>query len=108
MDLDERSLVIDGSKATVTLPPCQLLDASIDVNRSYVFDIKRSMMLSPQAVHLQTTAERKALEEIQEAAVQAGLLHQAEKQAQVLVRYFLESSGIRDVQFRAKEEMKSG
>lgn len=107
MDLEERSLVIEGTKATVTLPQCRILHASIDVNRSYVFDVKRSMVLSPQAVHLQTAAERKALAEIQETAVQVGLLQQAEKQAQVLVRYFLESSGIREVAFRAKEAATS-
>jgi hypothetical protein len=55
MDLDERALIIEGTKATVTLPLCRILDASIDVNRSYVFDVKRSVMLPPQAIHLQTT-----------------------------------------------------
>ncbi len=100
MELDERSLVIDGGKATVTLPECRILDSKIDVNRSYVFDIKRSLVMSPQAIHLQTAAERQALKEIQEAAVQAGLLEQAQKQAQILVRYFLESSGVREVEFQ--------
>lgn len=100
MELDEKALMIDGGKATVILPECRILDSKIDVNRSYVFDIKRSLVLSPQALHLQTAAERQALKEIQEAAVQAGLLEQAQKQAQILVRYFLESSGVREVEFQ--------
>ena len=102
MELDERSLVIDGGKATVILPECRILDSKIDVNRSYVFDIKRSLVLSPQAIHLQTAAERQALKEIQEAAVQVGLLEQAQKQAQILVRYFLEAAGMTEVEFRTK------
>lgn len=103
MELDERNLVIDGNKATVIMPECRILDSKIDVNHSYVFDVKRSLVLSPQAIHLQTAAERQALKEIQETAVQTGLLDQAQKQAEMLVRYFLESAGIREVAFQAKE-----
>ena len=60
----------------MVLARCRILDAKIDVNRSYVFDVKRSVVLSPQAIHLQAAAERKALEEIKAKAVQAGLLQQ--------------------------------
>ncbi len=102
MGLEEKALVIEGTKATVILPECRILDSKIDVERSYVFDIKRSIMLSPQAIHLQSTAERQALKEIQDVAVQAGVLEQAQKQAQVMVRYFLEASGMTEVEFGAK------
>lgn len=40
----------------------------------YVFDNRRSLVLFTQAVHLQSAAERQALKEIQDAAVQTGLL----------------------------------
>lgn len=106
MDLDEKSLVIEGTKATVTLPECRILDSKIDVNRSYIFDVKRSLVLAPQSIHLQTAAERQALNEIQATAINAGLLQQAEKQAQILVRYLLETSGIREVEFKAGEKQQ--
>jgi hypothetical protein len=86
-------------KATVALPECRILDSKIDVNTSCLFDLKRSMVLSPQAIHLQTAAERLALKEIQDAAVESGVLDQAKKQAQVMVRYWLEASGIIQVEF---------
>ena len=99
--------MIEGTKATVTLPPCQILDSKIDVNRSYIFDVKRSLVLSPKSIHLQTVAERQALNEIQATAINAGLLQQAEKQAQILVRYLLETSGIREVEFGAKVDTQA-
>lgn len=101
MELEDTALEMVGQKAMITLPQARILDSKIDVDRSYVFDVKRSLVLSPQAIHLQTAAERQALKEIQDAAVDAGLLEQARNQAQTLVRYFLESAGIPEVEFRA-------
>jgi len=66
---------------------------------SLVFDLKRSMVLSPKAIHLQSAAERSALREIRQAAIQAGLLEQAQKQAKILLRYWFQSAGFRTVEF---------
>ncbi len=100
MELDENALSVSGDKVTVTLPPCKVLDTKIDVERSYVFDVKKSLVLSPKAIHLQSAAEKDALKEIREAAVQAGLLEQAQKQAKMLLRYWFEAAGFRTVEFR--------
>jgi len=100
MELDEKALDVSGDKVTVTLPPCKVLDTKIDVERSYVFDVKKSLVLSPRAIHLQSAAEKDALREIREAAIQAGLLEQAQKQAKMLIRYWFEAAGFRTVEFR--------
>jgi hypothetical protein len=100
MELDEQALVVDGDRVTVTLPPCKVLDTKIDVERSYVFDIRKSLVLSPKAIHLQSAAEKDALREIREAAIQAGLLEQAQKQAKMLLRYWFEAAGFRTVEFK--------
>jgi hypothetical protein len=100
MELDENALTVSGDKVTVTLPPCKVLDEKIDVTKSYVFDIRKSLVLSPKAIQLQSAAEKDALKEIREAAVQAGLLDQAQKQAKMLLRYWFEAAGFRTVEFR--------
>jgi hypothetical protein len=100
MEVDEKALTVSGDKITVTLPLCKVLDAKIDVERSYVFDIRKSLVLSPKAIHLQSAAEKDALKEIREAAIQAGLLEQAQKQAKMLMRYWFEAAGFRTVEFR--------
>ena len=100
MELDEKALTVSGDKVTVALPLCKVLDTKIDVERSYVFDVKKSLVLSPKAIHLQSAAEKDALREIREAAIQAGLLEQAQKQAKMLLRYWFEAAGFRTVEFR--------
>ena len=99
-ELDAKAIAVDGDKVTVTLPPCKILDEKIDVVKSYVFDVRRSLVLSPKAIHLQSAAEKAALQEIRQAAVQAGLLEQAEKQARILLTYWFQSAGFRAVVFR--------
>ena len=100
MELDAKALTVSGDRVTVTLPQCKVLDTKIDVERSYVFDIRKSLVLSPKAIHLQSAAEKDALKEIREAAIQAGLLEQAQKQAKMLLRYWFEAAGFRTVEFR--------
>lgn len=99
-ELDEKAIAVDGETVFIDLPPCKILDAKINVDRSYVFDVKRSLMLSPEAIHLQTAAERQALRESQETAIQAGLLEQADRQAKMLIRYWFESAGFGKVEIR--------
>ncbi len=98
-EINEENLRVEGTKITVTIPPCQIIDAKLDVMKSYVFDVKRSMAFAPDGIHLQTKAERQALQEIQEMAKKAGLLDQARKQAKMLLRYWFESSGFKTVEF---------
>ena len=102
-EIDEKAIAIDGYKVTVTLPPCKVLDEKIDVTKSYVFDVRRSMIYSPKAIHLQSAAEKDALREIRQAAIQAGLLEQAQKQAKILLRYWCEAAGFRTVEFLETE-----
>ena len=93
------TLVVDGYKITVALPQCTILDTKVDVQRSYVYDVRRSLVLSPEALHLQSVAERQAFEDIQQTAIQAGLIDQAQREAKILIRCFLEAAGFRTVEF---------
>ena len=47
MEMDATALTVSGDKVTVTLPQCTVLDVSIDVTKSFVFDVRKSLVLSP-------------------------------------------------------------
>jgi hypothetical protein len=78
---------------TVILPPPRLLDRKIDVERSYVYDLDRSL-LGPVDPDLQSRAERFALDKVVRAACEAGVLEQANDRAALVVREILEAAGI--------------
>lgn len=81
-------VVRDDRAVTVTLPPPQILDSKIDVNRSYVYDFQRGV-LSPQAPELQTEAERQALDQIIAGACQSNILGEANQRAELAVTKLL-------------------
>ncbi|HOV74350.1 MAG TPA: DUF4230 domain-containing protein [Candidatus Hydrogenedentes bacterium] len=100
--LDETALAVEGDKITVTLPACKVLDAKLDAGQTYVYNLKKSFLLPPDGVNLQSAGERQAIEEIERTAIQAGLLDQANKQARTLIQCFLSAAGFRTVEFQAK------
>lgn len=81
-------MVQENRAVTVTLPPPQILDSKIDVNRSYVYDYQQGV-LSPQAPELQTEAERQALDQIIAGACQSSILDQANERAELAIMKLL-------------------
>jgi hypothetical protein len=91
VDLDrigEGDVSIGPDTVTVRLPPPRVLDAKIDVNRSYTYDVRRSL-LGPSAPDLQSQAERFALERILDSACAGGVLQDASARAEVVVTRLL-------------------
>ncbi|MFQ5596382.1 MAG: DUF4230 domain-containing protein [Anaerolineae bacterium] len=81
-------VIQDDRSVTVTLPPPQILDSKIDVNRSYIYDYQQGV-LSPEAPELQTEAERQALEQIIAGACQSDILGQANQRAELAISKLL-------------------
>lgn len=81
-------VVRDDHSVTVTLPPPQILDSKLDVDRSYVYDFQQGI-LSPQAPELQTEAERQALGQIVAGACQSDILGQANQRAELAITKLL-------------------
>ena len=77
-------VVQEDRTVTVQLPPPQILDSKIDVNRSYVYDFQQGV-LSPEAPELQTEAERQALRQILSSACESDILSQANERAELAV-----------------------
>lgn len=87
---------------TVRLPPPRILDQKIDVDRSYVYDLRQSL-LAPVDPDLQRRAERFALEKIRRGACDWGILEEANRHAETTVRGLLGASGRGEVQVRLEE-----
>ena len=88
--------VQDNMTATVTLPPPQILNSKIDVNRSYVYDFQ-SGLFSPQAPELQTAAERQALEQIIASACKSNILEEANERAKVAITHLLSAMKLKSI-----------
>jgi hypothetical protein len=86
---------ISENTVTIQLPPPQILDRKIDVNRSQVYDYDRGFLgLGPDvAPELQTLAQRQTLTEIVATACQHGILDQANDRAQLTVRNLFANAG---------------
>jgi hypothetical protein len=84
VDLDRRTL-------TVTLPPPRILDRKIDVDKSYVYDARKSL-LGPADPAMQSNAERFALEQIVYSACEGGVMNQANGRALLAVEKLLEDA----------------
>ena len=86
----------------IYLPPPQILDSKIDVNRSNVYDYNRGFLsLGPDvAPQLQTLAQRQTLEKIVATACSEGLLEEANERAQLVVTQLLTTVGYEKVQVK--------
>ena len=73
------------SQIRIRLPPATILDAKLDVERTRIYDIRQSMMLSPEPATLHEDMLREALMRSTEAALETELLHYAETNAIALI-----------------------
>ncbi len=91
--LQPDDIQIRDDRINITLPPPQILDAKIDVNRSSVYDYNRGFLgLGPDsAPNLQTLAGQAALNKIVEVACQQNILTQANDRAKLTVGQLLSS-----------------
>ena len=81
--LTEEDIQVTRDRIQIDLPPAQILDSKVDVNRSRVYDYDRGFLnLGPDvAPQLQTLAQRKTLAEIVSNACSEGILETANQKA---------------------------
>lgn len=95
-EIAEDDVTVVSDTVTVLLPPPTILDTSIDVDRSYVYDLQRSL-LGPVDKELQSRAERFAKDKIKESACESDILGEANRNAEVAVRSLLGAAGFETV-----------
>jgi len=83
------------------LPPASILDAALDDKETKVWDRSKTwwtpwVSLNPD---LEQSARRNALEDVRLAAVQMGILSNAQQNAETILRNFLQTIGFNQVSF---------
>ncbi len=97
-ELREGDVVIDelGGAVSVTLPPARVFQTRLDNGRTYVHT-RRTDMLARRSQSLETRARQEAERTMEEAAIEAGLLHRAQSNAESVLRELIEALGYSDV-----------
>ncbi|ASC69558.1 hypothetical protein XM38_004850 [Halomicronema hongdechloris C2206] len=98
--LDPSQITTGPESVRIQLPPAQILDSKLDVERSEVYDYDRGFLgLGPDnAPELQEMAQRQALQKITRAACSEGILTAANERAQLVVSQLLSPLAFESVQ----------
>lgn len=91
------------TRATLILPPPQILSARLDSDRTYVHTRATSALAIP-GKSLESRARREAEHALREAAIAAGILERARDNASRTLRALLLSLGFREVEVRFQLE----
>ncbi len=93
---DDVTMTDDGT-AYVKMPPVEVFGATLDNQRTYVYDRRTGVAGMNQT--LETAARQEAEKQILQAALEEGVIEQAEKNARDVIRSLLIAMGARHVVF---------
>ncbi|MBI9050498.1 MAG: DUF4230 domain-containing protein [Anaerolineaceae bacterium] len=88
---------------TIELPEAEIFITSLDNQKSYVYD-RDTGLFNKGYVELETAARQAAEQEIYNAAIEDGILDQANQNAEVFMSGFFDSLGFEDVVFIRTEK----
>ncbi|MEE8389255.1 MAG: DUF4230 domain-containing protein [Anaerolineae bacterium] len=96
--MDEDDIIVaEGETVVVTLPPAEILVATLNNQDSYIYD--RDTGLIGMNPALETKARQAAEEEILNVALEDGILGMAQQNAEAYVRNLIMALGFREVIF---------
>jgi hypothetical protein len=96
--LTPENMQFENGALYVTLPPAEIFIATLDNEKSYVYD-RETGALTHGDTNLETTARQAAEEEIYKAAVEDGILDLAQQNAENYLEKFFEALGYENVIF---------
>jgi hypothetical protein len=91
-------LWLEGELLNVRLPATEILVATLDNDKSYVYDRVTGLFTRGDPT-LETQVRQVAEQEILKAATQEGILDQATTNAQTYLRWFFETLGYKNIRF---------
>ncbi len=101
IDLDKltsQDLVLEDGAIKVRLPKAEIFVATLDNDKSYVYD-RTTGLLTHGDVNLETLARQAAEDQIRQAALDDGILDQAQVNAEDFIRSLLNKLGYNQVIF---------
>ena len=96
--LTEENLWTDGQRVRLVLPAPEILNSSIDFERSHIVYYENNFILEDNDPNLQGEALAQAKAAIEQSALESGILNQANDFGQVYFENFLYSLGFTDVE----------
>jgi hypothetical protein len=96
--LKEEDLWTDGDRVRLVLPAPEILNSSIDFERTHIVFYENSLILEKNDPNLQGDALAQAKEAIEQAALEQGILHEANEYGQLYFENLLFSLGFTDVE----------
>ena len=99
-DIGEDDVSVNSDTVTIDLPEPEILSASLDVEKTRVYDRDFSPLNVRPDDDLVKEARLQAVEKIRDAARENGILDTAEHNAEDSVRAFVSTLGFEEVRFR--------
>ena len=96
--LDDNSIWTDGKRVRLVLPAPEILNTTIDFDRTHVVYYENDLIFDSNNPNLQGEALKQAQDAIEKAAVSEGLLERANEYGQLYFENFLYSLGFEDVE----------
>jgi hypothetical protein len=96
--LDEDAIWTDGTRVRLVLPAPEILTTNIDFERTHVVYYENNLIFDDNNPNLQGEALRQAKAAVNDAALQADVLQQANTYGQLYFENFLYSLGFTDVE----------
>lgn len=96
--LEADNLWTDGRRVRLVLPAPEILNTSIDFDRTHIVYYENNIILDDNNPNLQGEALKQAQEAIEQAALEAGILEQANQYGKLYFENFLYSLGFTDVE----------
>jgi hypothetical protein len=90
--LQPENMRFENGVLTVKLPPAEIFIATLDNEKSYVYDRETGILAKPD-VNLETLVRQRAEEEIRKAAIEDGILEQAQLNAETYLFKFFAALG---------------
>jgi hypothetical protein len=100
--LSSEDLVFEDGQMNVHLPDAEIFTATLDNSKSYVYD-RETGLLTHGDINLETTARQAAEEQISQAALEDGILEQAQANAESFIQSLLNKLGYTQVTFYHSE-----
>lgn len=97
-NLENEDIWIDETDIYVNMPATEIFVSTLDNDKSYVYDREQGILTKGDQ-NLETLARQAAEDEIEKAAIEDGIIKQAQDNAEVFLERFLLGLGFRDVIF---------
>lgn len=98
-ELEQGDVRAGDGRVTIDLPDPEILSSSLNEERTQVYDREQGLLDFSPDEDLETEARRDAIDDIEAAARENGILDQAQQNAETSLRAFIQSLGFEEVNF---------